>query len=157
MKRSLSSRGRIRHTVEKIVLPADAPSMPGALRFLVVLMVVLALWSGTRFGAALYFWNVLQEHAMRGGPLYLALSGAFWLVGALTVLGGIWGRRRWAWWGALSLGSGYFVWYWLDRLVVQLPRANGMFALVFSLLLLALTLGAAFRPATRSFFREGES
>ncbi len=136
---------------------AASSAAPAPVRVLVALVLLLVLWSGTRLGAALFYWRVLSEYAGRGGPLYLALSAAVWLIGALTALRGIGRRSRRAWIGLVSLFGAYFVWYWLDRLLMQWPRLNWLFVLVFSLLLLWLALGVAFHPATRRFFREGES
>lgn len=153
--RSILSGNRRAFKAKESALSPPLPSMPGTVKFLMVLIAALGLWSGTRFGAAIRFWSVWQEYALRGGPLYLALSGAFWLAGTLTVLVGIWTCQRWAWQATVSLWSGYFIWYWLDRLCMQSPHANGPWALFASLLLLALALGATFHPATRGFFREG--
>lgn len=144
-------------TVDDRSRMAASPAAPGTVRFLVALVLLLVLWSGTRLGAALFYWKVLREYAGRGGPLYPALSAAVWLIGALAALRGIGRRGRRAWTGLVGLFGAYFVWCWLDRLFVQWPRPSWPFALVCSLLLLWLALGAAFHPATRRFFREGES
>ncbi len=130
---------------------SESPSLPGAVKFLLALLVILALWSAVRLGAAVVFWEVLDGYPTRGGPSYIALSGAFWLVCALEALWGLATRRRWGQRAVIGVCSGYFLWYWLDRLLLRLPYPNWPFALILSAVLLPVTLGVAFHPAVRRF------
>lgn len=110
-----------------------------------------------RLGAAVAFWSVLNRYPMRGGPLYVAFSGAFWLICTVGALWGIGMRRRWGQQAVIGVCSGYFLWYWLDRLLLRFPYPNWPFALILSVVLLLVALSMVFHPATRRFLQEGEA
>lgn len=139
-------------------LPSNqSPSLPGAVKYLLALLILLALWNALRLGAAVAFWSVLDRYPMRGGPLYLAFSGAFWLGCASWTFWSVWTRRRWSRRVVIGVCSGYVLWYWFDRLLLRLPYPNWPFALMLSVVLLLVALGMAFHPAMRRFLQEGEA
>ena len=102
-------------------------------------MVVLSLtaWQAFRIQAALAWYDTLMEFAPRPGPIYIAVTGAVWLVLGLILIWSIWRGQPGAAKLLLGAASGYTVWYWADRLLLQSPRANWPFAIIVNILLLA--------------------
>lgn len=145
---------------EGVNLPSsfsESPFLAGAVQFLLALLLLLALWGAVRLGATVAFWDVLERYPTRGGPLYVAVSGAFWLVCASVTIWGIEARRQWSQRAVIGVCSGYFLWYWLDRFLLRFSYPNWPFALILSTVLLLAALGVAFHPAVRRFLREGEA
>jgi hypothetical protein len=112
------------------------------LRIFILAMVVLtvATWNGLRLGEAVFFWKTLEKYDAR--PLYIAISGGIWMLIGLVLFLGLWLGKTWGWTAALGGISGYNIWYWFDRLVIQTPHTNWSFVLVvnFALLLIILML-----------------
>jgi hypothetical protein len=128
----------------------------GSLRATLLLLVVLILtcWNGARLWAAAAWYDVLLEFAPRPGPVYTALSGAFWLAAGLAVTWGLWRRKAWAAKALIGAAAGYTSWYWLDRILFQSPRANWPFVLLVNLFLLAYVLTSAIPHVSLNHHRE---
>lgn len=107
---------------------------------LLLVVLILTCWQASRLWAALAWYDVLLEFAPRPGPVYTAVSGAFWLGCGLVLVGGIWREKAWAANLLLGAAAGYTAWYWIDRLVLQTPRANWPFALLVNIFLLVYVL-----------------
>lgn len=112
---------------------------------------IFALWNALRFGNALAFWTTLAGYGRT--PLYLALTGAVWLVAGLVDVVGLWFGKHWGQLMTLLLAGLYLLWYWFDRLLLQQPHANWPFALVCTFLGCLFTLVLLFSPRTRDFLR----
>ncbi len=110
------------------------------------------MWNGLRLSQAFFFWKVLAEY--NAYPLYIAVSGGFWLIAGLFLATTIWLGKSWAWAGTLVGMTVYFTWYWLDRMFFQVPHSNWLFSLVFSILLEGATAIALFGRNTRRFFKK---
>jgi hypothetical protein len=125
---------------------------PSGVTLLVLILALPAVSSVLRLSTALFFWKALEEY--RASPLYIAISGGFWLLAALLLINGIWKGRIWACIGVIVGAIGYGSWYWLDRLVVQIPHANWLFALVLTILFAGFTFLILLRPKTRAYFNK---
>jgi len=90
-------------------------------------------------------------------PLYIAISGGFWLLAAVFLTIGIWRGKSWAWAWTIGSMAGYGSWYWFDRLVLQVPHANWPFALVFTALLAGFSALILFSTKTRAYFNNLET
>ena len=120
------------------------------------LVLSLSVWGAVRLLSALRWWDVLKEFGAHLSPLYLSITGAGWVVvgGAL-----LWGTFSGKPWTRLAIPGFIFVWlmeYWIDRLFFESPRENLSFALIVSVLLVALTLASAFNRKTGGFFIRSE-
>jgi glucose dehydrogenase len=105
-----------------------------------------------RLFAALRFWDELNEFGARLSPLYLSITGAGW-----AVVGGVllWGLFSGKLWPRRAVPASIFLWlveYWIERIFFESPRANLLFALIASILLLTIALVSAFNRKTREFF-----
>lgn len=123
------------------------------------LWMVLSLsgWGAVRLLAALRWWRVLDEFDARLSPLYLAITGAVWILAGAVLLWSIWSAKAWAHWGIpLSIGL-WLAEYWIERSVFQSSRANVTFAVVASALLVFITAIITLNKHTREFFMGSEA
>jgi len=129
---------------------------PFSVTFLLYLVLCLTAWSGLRLASAIQWWGTLLEFAAPPGPLYIAISGAVWLVAGIGLLWGIWQAKTLIRVALAGVGAGFVLWYWCDRLLLQASRANWPFALGTTLLLLVLVMICVAHPGTRSYFTQRE-
>jgi len=130
---------------------------PFCVTILLWLVLSLTAWSGLRLYSAIQWWQILSEFASPPGPLYIAGSGAVWVVAGLLLLWGMWEIKPWFRFALLGAGVAYTLWYWSDRSVFQLSRLNWPFALAVNFLLLVILVVCALAPGTRTFFSKREA
>jgi hypothetical protein len=131
-----------------------APSPhPNRIQILIMFLIIPTVWNGLRFAEALVFWKTLQEYGARPGPLYAAVSGAFWFVCGIVLIAGVWTKKAWAWYATLGAAAGYPVWVWADRLLLQQPHANWPFGLAVTLVCILSVIVIMFTPKTKKYFR----
>jgi hypothetical protein len=133
--------------------PFAPPAFPNRVQFLIMFILVPALWNGLRCAEALVFWKTLQAYGAHPGPLYVAVSGAFWFVGGMALTIGVWQRKAWAWYATLGAAAGYPVWVWADRLFLQQPHANWPFGLAATLVCMLSVIIIMLTPKTKKYFR----
>ncbi len=126
---------------------------PRLVSLLAVLIFLIGIWNGFRMVEAALFWKVLAEYHLNPGPLYVSTSGGFWLLAALFLTYGLWLGKSWSWWASIGASLAYALWYWTDRLLLQVPHANWPFALAVTLIVLAVISLALFSPATLRFLK----
>jgi hypothetical protein len=129
---------------------------PFSVTLLLWLVLSLSAWGAVRLFAAFRWWNVLNEFGARLSPLYLAITGAGWIV-----VGGVllWSLFRGTSWVRLAIPISIFLWimeYWIERIFFESPRANFPFALIASIFLFILTSVSAFNQKTKRFFVRSE-
>lgn len=107
-------------------------------RVTLLLLAVLSLtaWNVVRVWTAITWRAVLTEFAPQPGPVYIAISGAVWVVVGLSTLWALWRAKAWAPRLLVGASAAYTLWYWTDRLVLQNGRDNWPFTLTVNLLLL---------------------
>jgi len=130
---------------------------PFSVTILLWLVLSLTAWSGLRLATSIHWWGTLLEFATPPGPLYIAISGGFWLIASISLLWGIWRAKAWIRYALLGAGAGFAVWYWCDRLLFQMQRANWVFALIATVLLLIILSVCVFAPGTYTFFSKREA
>ena len=116
------------------------------------LVLSLSAWGLVRLLAALRWWDVLYEFDARLSPLYLFITGAGWAAVGGVLLWGVFSGKQWI---RLAIPISVLLWltgYWIERIFFESPRANLLFALIASILLLSITLVSAFNRKTRNFF-----
>ncbi len=126
-----------------------------AATFLQGVVLLITAWGSLRLWAAWHGAAWLQEVPLRVPWLYLAASGAAWLVAGVVVWLMLLTRHRWAS-GAMAATTGLFgVFWWADRYgLAQDPvfRQNWPVALLFSVLILATVLALTAPPIWKSLF-----
>ena len=129
---------------------------PFSVTLLLWLVLSLSVWGAVRLLAALRWWDVLNEFEARLSPLYLSITGAGWIVAGIVLLWGLFSAKLWILQMIPIAISLWLVQYWVERLFFESSRANLPFALIASLLLLAVTLLSAFNRRTKEFFIRSE-
>lgn len=111
---------------------------PKRVTFLAILALIIAILNVIRIGEAIFFWRILIEYD--GQPLYTLLSGAAWLLSGLSLVWGLWTGKSWSWGVAMGLFIAYPAWYWLDRLLVQVPHTNWPFSILLTAIFLCVVV-----------------
>ena len=125
---------------------------PFGVTLLLLLVLSLSVWGLVRLLAALRWWDVLYEFDAHLSPLYLSITGAGWAAVGGVLLWGVFSGKQWI---RLAIPISVLLWltgYWIERIFFESPRANLLFALIASILLLSITLVSAFNRKTRNFF-----
>ena len=129
---------------------------PFGVTLLIWLVLSLSAWGAVRLIGTLRWWNVLSEFRARLSPLYLSITGVGWILVGGVLLWGLFSGKRWT---RVAISMSIFLWimeYWTERLFFELPRANGWFALVGSILLFVVTLISALNRNTAKFLLRSE-
>jgi hypothetical protein len=103
------------------------------------IILLFTLWNMLRAGRTLADWQILVEF---GAPAaYILGSGLAWSLGGLGLLVALfrgWMQTRRA---GIVISVLYWVWYWADRLFIQVsPAPNLVFSIIFSVLFLAVVI-----------------
>jgi hypothetical protein len=130
---------------------------PFGVTLLLWLVLMLIVWGGVRFAAALRGWEILVEFESALSPLYLSLSGAAWVLAGCVLLWSTFTARSWARWAILTASIIWLLEYWMERLLFQSPRADLPFAFASTVLMLSITLICTLHRSTRDFFTRSEA
>jgi len=104
-----------------------------------------------RAWVAIADWNILLR--FDGSPAYLLASGLVWFITGCALLGGILVRRRFIWHMLLVDSMIYMIWYWVDRLFIQVsPANNADFSAAASAIIFLAFSAFLFWPSSRVFF-----
>ena len=123
---------------------------------LIIIILGFTLYQGFRFGSAIHFWDFLEYHGARGGPLYILLSGTLWSAAGLILLWGILFRHAWVRWVIPCMTILYAAWYWLDRTFLQYPHANWPLSLVMTFVFIVFIFSTLLSTTTQDYFRTQE-
>jgi len=130
-----------------------------------VFVLCITVWNGIRAWTAVANWEPLSR--FRANPIYIFATGILWvIVGSaliITLLKGsriphilrvLRGRDVIPACG-LVLSITYVLWYWVDRLAIQVfPATNVTFSIVVSIVGLVIFNTNLFWPSSRAFFKE---
>lgn len=130
---------------------------PFGVTLLLWMVLFLSVWGAVRFAASLRWWDALSEFESRLSPLYLSITGAAWAVAGGVLIWAISNRKSWAY----PANPTYFILWltiqWIERLFFQADRANLPFAVIQSVLFLAVTGVCALHRSTKQFFTRSEA
>jgi hypothetical protein len=148
-------------TIRCLVLPRWEPESvlrkrPFGVTLLLWLVLSLTVWGAVRLLATLRWWDVLNEYEARLSPLYLIITGAGWSIAGVVFLWGLFSPKLWVSRAIPIAISLWLVQYWVERLFFESSRANLPFALIASLLLLAVTWTITFNRRIKEFFIRSE-
>jgi hypothetical protein len=131
------------------MLKQEIPKRPFQVTLLAAFTLVIALCNGLRFWQAIAFWTTLSIYGDR--PLYETISGGLWFIGGLILFYGL--CRGYSWSLVLSVGVtiSYGIYYWLDRLLLQMYRANWPFSVIISCTFLFLFFFLLLSKPTRQY------
>lgn len=100
------------------------------------LVLILTAWNGARLWTAIAWRSAVAQFAPVPGVTYIGVTGAVWFVTGILVMWSLWRGKAWARTLLITAAAGYTVWYWSDRLIFQLQRANWAFVLALNIILL---------------------
>lgn len=119
----------------------------------IVTLFVLSItaWNGFRAWVAVADWDILLHYD--GNPVYTAASGLIWLIAGCVLVDGLLNRRVYAWRATLIVSMIYMIWYWTDRLFIQVsPSSNLIFSAVTSVIIFIAFAVFLFWPSSRAYF-----
>jgi hypothetical protein len=120
------------------------------------MVLCLSAWGLLRLLATLRSWDVLVRFDARLSPVYLAITGAGWMIVGAVLLWSIWAGKRWVY---LAIPISIFIWlteYWLERIFFQDARANLTFMIAITVAISALTLYITYNRRTKEFLLRSE-
>jgi hypothetical protein len=127
---------------------------PGGVKYLIFLTFLIGVWNLIRFLATISFWNLLSEYEIKGGPLFIAISGAVWMIVAFYVGFSVLQAKPWSWGMSLGLLSSYGLWILFDQMVFHTTRINQNFELIITLLWLVMSGIVLSSKYVRNYFHE---
>jgi hypothetical protein len=131
---------------------------PFGITILALFVLCLTAWNGLHLGVAISFWNTLRQYNAQPEPLYIAVTGGFWLLAGIPLFWGLWRGYSWARNVTLITAAIYMSWYWFDRLAIQpIPHSNWPFVLSVNILILVFTAIVLFNPQSTFFFKQRET
>ncbi len=131
----------------------NSTQRPLAVTILAVFVLFITSWNGIRAYSAIVNWQVLEEFG--ANPVYLLLTGLFWVLAGLWLSQAFWEGRSYAIRAGLAAAGLYLCWYWSDRLIFQPAQApNLLFSMVVSVIFLAFFITTLSLPASRGFFNK---
>ena len=129
---------------------------PFSVTLLLWMVLSLSAWGAIRSFAALRWWDVLSEFNASLSPLSLLVTGIFWGIAGIVLLWSLWNGKAWSLAAINGLVLLWLAQYWIERLFFQSPRANLPFAVVSSVLLLAVTFAITTNRHIKNFFTKSE-
>lgn len=130
------------------------PRRPAEVKTLAAVILWLALWNSLRLVQAILFWDTLAGYQMRGGSLYLAVSGGVWAAIGFILGWAAWQGKPWAWGATLGAAAGYGSWVWFDRFILQKPHGNEPFVQALTIVMLLFVLLLLFSGKIRDFYHD---
>ena len=133
------------------------PRRPKAVTCLIIVTIFYTFLHLFRFYYSLLQWDFLIGQEIAVSPIYLTLSGAFWVLIGGILIWGLWRGSPWA--PNLTRISilVYFTFFWIDRVFLTkdiFAQMNNPFAILLSLIVIMLIFWLLSRSKSRAFFGE---
>ena len=129
---------------------------PFGVTLLLWMVLSLSAWGAVRFAASLRWWDVLSEFESRLSPAYLSITGAGWVVAGGVLIMGMLSRRKWSYPAIPVFVILWLSMRWVERIFFQSERANLPFAVILSVIFLAVTVVCALHRSTKHFLTRSE-
>jgi len=120
------------------------------------MVLSLSAWGAVRFFAALRWWDALIEFNARLSPWYLSITGAGWVVAGGVLLSAYWMGKAWALPVSATSILLWLIEYWMERIFFQEARANVIFALIGTVIILAIVMAAGYKRKTKLLLIKSE-
>lgn len=126
-------------------------SRPLPVTIAAIFVLCMTTWEGLRAVVAAADRELLSTYD--ANPAYIITTGLVWFLAGLALLAAFMTGKRYSPLAGLILSMLYIIWYWVDRLAIQVsPARNLAFSAVVSTLLLLVFNAALFWPSSRAFF-----
>jgi hypothetical protein len=87
--------------------------------FLTLIWLILAAFYTTRVIAAIITWQLLSQITYPFASYYLVISGTIWGLAWFYICFGVWFGKNMAWKNVHAITIIYFIWIWLERIVLS--------------------------------------
>jgi hypothetical protein len=127
---------------------------PVTVTIMAVFVLIIPVMNLIRVWAAFEHWETLTGLEVHPGPLYITLTGIFWVIAGSWLFWMIWNGQPKARISGLILTGLYVIYYWIDRLVFQnhISRENTPFTLGMTILVVFYTVLSLSLPANQAYF-----
>ena len=129
---------------------------PFGVTLLLWMVLSLSAWGAVRFAASLRWWDMLSEFDSRLSPVYLSITGAGWAVMGGVLLWAILSRQTWTYPAVSIFFISWLSMYWIERVFFQSARPNLLFAVLLSILFLAVTMFCTLHRSTKKYLTRSE-
>ena len=100
-------------------------------------VLCFTFWYGLRVYSSIKNWQTLLEFG--ANPVYILATGFLWFLAGLGLLVLIWKKHLFTIRAGLLVAGLYTLWYWVDRLYIQVsPAPNVLFSAVLSIVLFVM-------------------
>lgn len=107
--------------------------------FPLLIVLSITIWNVIRIYSSINNWSILIKYG--ANPCYILGSGLIWSLTGIFSLFFLGTRRNHYRILGSMIGIAYFIWYWFDRLVIQITAdVSVIYSLIFTLALLGLYL-----------------
>jgi hypothetical protein len=127
--------------------------IPRSVTILLFFVLSITVWDGIRAWTALANWEIISR--FHGNPFYIFATGSIWFILGIVLLLLIFKGSRHTLLFGLVFSILYALWYWFDRLFIQVvPTPDLTFSITVTLITLAIFNGILFWPSSQAFFKE---
>lgn len=128
-------------------------TVPRSVTIILFFVLSMTVWEGIRVWTAFTNWEILSR--FRANPIYIFATGIIWFILGIVLILLIFKGHRYTLASGFALSLLYALWYWLDRLVIQVtPAPNITFSIVVTIITLVVFNTILFWPSSRAFFKE---
>lgn len=120
-----------------------------------LVVLLITFWNAVRVYSSLINWQVLSEFG--ANPAYIFITGLFWSLTGAWLFITIRKRESYSRRANMIAAGLYYLWFWLDRLLVQVSTAPIFkFLISSSTIVLAIFFISLNTPAAHSFFKRSK-
>lgn len=135
--------------------PTQAPLRPAGVTFILMGVLTIAVINLVRAVEALAGWK-LWAGLLPVSPLYLTISGVFWMVVWLPLAWGLWHGHGWSRRFAILAAWAFSLYYWFDLAFIKkgAEKNNLPFLIAANLILLAATHWVLWKTRNNPYWRD---
>jgi hypothetical protein len=133
------------------------PKRPIRITLIMMGVMYLVLLFFTRLYLTIDQWEYLTTSSSVVSPRYLAITGLIWGIVGISIVYGLWFRKRWAPILTRITSLIYLLYYWFDRLFLSkdpLKASSQPFAIGASVVIISAILWTFTRQNSHTFFGE---
>lgn len=136
-------------------MESKLPNRPLGATIMISVVLIFTSFNVLRTISAIQSWSFLGSLPLRIPVIYLAISGFFWASFGITLLIGLFLKKKWTLTLSIVLFIGYSLYYWLDRLFIAKIPLNDrqwQFPLILMIFTLIIGIWIVKDPNTKNYF-----
>ncbi len=128
-------------------------TIPRSVTIIMFFVLCMTAWSAVRAWTSLANWEILTQ--FKANPFYIFATGIIWFILGIVLILLIFKGYRHTLAFSLIASLVYAVWYWFDRLFMQVtPAPNIAFSITGTIITLVIFNTILFWPSSQAFFKE---